>query len=45
MSLDYATYEYTVAATQLVLCMLGMGATLSVGDFLDIARRPIGVRS
>jgi len=43
VSLNYTTYEYTVAATQLVLCMLGMGATLTARDFLDIARRPFGV--
>ena len=43
MTIEYATYEYTVAAAQLALAMLGMGATLLVRDFVDIVRRPHGV--
>jgi BASS family bile acid:Na+ symporter len=37
---NYAQYEYTFAQLQLVLFMLGMGATLSAGDFLEVVRRP-----
>ena len=31
---DYASYEYALASTQLVLAMLGMGALLSPRDFV-----------
>lgn len=36
----YADYEYYLAAAQLVLAMLGMGATLRGGDFWAVARTP-----
>jgi BASS family bile acid:Na+ symporter len=36
----YAAYEYHLAAAQLVLAMLGMGATLKPGDFWAVARTP-----
>jgi BASS family bile acid:Na+ symporter len=36
----YPHYEYHCARTQLVLFTLGMGMTLSLGDFAEIARRP-----
>lgn len=36
----YLQYEYSFAATQLVLAMLGMGATTHVRDFLDVFREP-----
>ena len=36
----YPDYEYTCARTQLVLFTLGMGMTLSLTDFVEIARRP-----
>ena len=34
----YIKYEYAVAATQLTLAMLGMGATLTPGDFKEVVR-------
>ena len=43
MPFQYADYEYAVAATQLVFMMMGMGATLTLAEFRDIARRPHGV--
>jgi BASS family bile acid:Na+ symporter len=36
----YPDYEYFCARTQLVLFTLGMGMTLSLSDFVEIARRP-----
>lgn len=36
----YLRYEYYVAAAQLFLVMLGMGATLGLRDFLDVFREP-----
>jgi BASS family bile acid:Na+ symporter len=36
----YPAYEYHCARTQLILFTLGMGMTLSLGDFVEIARRP-----
>ena len=36
----YPDYEYHFARTQLVLFTLGMGMTLSLADFAEIARRP-----
>jgi BASS family bile acid:Na+ symporter len=36
----YSDYEYSLAQIQLVLFMLGMGATLSPGDFVQVALRP-----
>lgn len=38
----YLRYEYAFAATQLSLAMLGMGATLTPRDFLEIVRAPKG---
>lgn len=39
----YVEYEYWFAAFQLVLAMLGMGATLTVDDFKDVLREPRAV--
>lgn len=39
----YITYEYWFAAFQLTFAMLGMGATLTVGDFGDVMREPKSV--
>lgn len=36
----YADYEYLLARIQLVLFMLGMGATLEISDFGRVVRRP-----
>ena len=36
----YIAHEYSIAALQLILAMLGMGATLTGRDFQDIARAP-----
>ncbi len=36
----YPAHEYDCARAQLVLFTLGMGMTLSFGDFVEIARRP-----
>ncbi len=36
----YPDYEYLFAQVQLSLFMLGMGATLSFGDFAEVFRRP-----
>lgn len=36
----YSAYEEHFAQVQLTLFMLGMGATLSVGDFAEVLRRP-----
>ena len=43
MGAVYIEYEYWFAAFQLVLAMLGMGATLTVGDFKDVIREPRAV--
>ena len=40
MSDIYLRYEYWLAFTQLLLAMLGMGATLRLGDFIAVARIP-----
>jgi BASS family bile acid:Na+ symporter len=40
---SYALFEYYVAASVLLLSMLGMGTTLRVGEFLGVARAPRGV--
>jgi BASS family bile acid:Na+ symporter len=40
---NYAAYEYPVAATQLFLAMLGMGALLSPQDFLLEIKKPRGL--
>src|SRR5262245_9447220 len=37
---NYADYEYYLARIQIVLLMLGMGATLSVFDFARVFRHP-----
>jgi len=39
----YIEYEYWFAATQLILAMLGMGATLTPSDFKDILLEPKSV--
>jgi len=39
----YIEYEYWFAAAQLILAMLGMGATLRPTDFLAVARSPKAV--
>lgn len=39
----YVRHEYAFAATQLILAMLGMGATLTLSDFRDVARTPRSV--
>jgi BASS family bile acid:Na+ symporter len=36
----YPRAEYSLSQVQLVLFMLGMGATLTAADFAAIARRP-----
>ncbi|MGB0919707.1 MAG: bile acid:sodium symporter family protein [Alphaproteobacteria bacterium] len=38
----YIEYEFVFAAVQLSLAMLGMGATLTLGDFGEVARDPKG---
>src|SRR5262249_7067654 len=40
MFTHYDDFEYTLACIQLVLFMLGMGATLSPRDFMAVALRP-----
>ena len=37
---NYPAYEHLIASVQLVLAMLGMGATLSAEDFIKIKRAP-----
>lgn len=37
---SYPYYEYLLARIQLVLFMMGMGATLTAADFVGIVRRP-----
>jgi BASS family bile acid:Na+ symporter len=37
---NYVRYEYLLAQVQLVFFMLGMGATLTGGDFVGVVRRP-----
>jgi BASS family bile acid:Na+ symporter len=39
----YLQYEYWIAASQLILAMLGMGATLTTRDFRDVIREPLSV--
>ncbi len=39
----YVQHEYWFAAIQLVLAMLGMGATLTGKDFRDVVREPLAV--
>jgi len=39
----YVQHEYWFAASQLVLAMLGMGATLTGKDFRDVVREPLAV--
>ena len=39
----YVQNEYWFAATQLILAMLGMGATLTGRDFRDVVREPLAV--
>lgn len=40
MGVFYIEYEYWFAATQLILAMFGMGATLTGHDFNDVVREP-----
>ena len=40
---NYPAYEYYLAVAQLALAMLGMGATLQIGDFRKLARAPHGI--
>ena len=40
MGAIYVQYEYWFAAFQLVMAMLGMGATLTARDFRDVVREP-----
>jgi BASS family bile acid:Na+ symporter len=39
----YIEYEYWIAASQLILAMLGMGATLTGRDFRELVRAPLPV--
>lgn len=39
----YISYEYWIAALQLMFAMLGMGATLTTSDFKDVVREPLSV--
>lgn len=39
----FLRYEYPLAASQLMLAMLGMGATLRVADFVEVLRYPTGI--
>lgn len=39
----YVQHEYWFAAIQLILAMLGMGATLTGKDFRDVVREPLAV--
>ena len=39
----YVEHEYWFAAIQLILAMLGMGATLTGKDFRDVVREPRAV--
>lgn len=39
----YLNLEYELAALQLALAMLGMGATLTAGDFVHLAKHPAQV--
>ena len=39
----YVQHEYWFAAIQLILAMLGMGATLTGRDFRDVVREPVAV--
>lgn len=39
----YVQHEYWFAASQLILAMLGMGATLTGKDFRDVLREPLAV--
>jgi BASS family bile acid:Na+ symporter len=43
MASFYVQYEYWFATFQLVMAMLGMGATLSLRDFGDVVREPKSV--
>ena len=39
----YVQHQYWIAAAQLILAMLGMGATLTGKDFRDVVREPLAV--
>jgi len=38
----YLAYEYHFASLQLILAMLGMGATLRMAEFVEVLRFPLG---
>ena len=40
MGAIYLQYEYWFAAIQLILAMLGMGATLTMSDFKNVLNQP-----
>jgi BASS family bile acid:Na+ symporter len=42
MSEFYLNYEYHISSTQLIFAMIGMGATVSPSDFMDVLRFPKG---
>ena len=39
----YVRYEYWFAASQLILAMVGMGATLTARDFRDVILKPLAI--
>lgn len=39
----YVRYEYWFAASQLILAMVGMGATLTARDFHDVILKPLAI--
>ena len=43
MNWDYASIEYSISAALLVCAMFGMGATLTVKDFLGVLKAPRGL--
>lgn len=43
MGAIYVEYEYWFAAFQLIFAMFGMGATLTISDFVDVLKRPKAV--
>ncbi len=43
MHWDYAHFEFYLSAALLICAMFGMGTTLTVRDFLDVARSPLGI--
>ncbi len=41
--MDYQSAEYGLAASLLVFSMFGMGTTLTVGDFVQVLKMPLGL--